>query len=49
MIDNAYLRMTLNPHNESKEATNQYFVSIFATNYNILSIEDGIASLEYVD
>ena len=49
MIDNAYLRMTLNPHNESKEVANQYFISIFATNYNILSIEDGIASLEYVD
>tara|TARA_B110000977_G_scaffold161474_1_gene206452 strand:- start:2241 stop:3539 length:1299 start_codon:yes stop_codon:yes gene_type:complete len=49
MIDNAYLKIVLNPHNESNEISNQYFITVFATNYNILSIEDGIASLEYVD
>lgn len=49
MIDNAYLRVVLNPHDESKDESNQYYVNIFATNYNILSITDGIASLEYVD
>jgi len=47
-IDHRYLRLLLNPKNITNSDTNEYIINVFATNYNILTIEHGVGTLEYV-
>ena len=47
-IDHRYLRLLLNPTNVTKTDTNEYIINVFATNYNILTIEHGVGTLEYI-
>ena len=49
-IDHRYIRLLLNPKNHSNinSNTNEYIINVFATNYNVLSIEHGVASIEFL-
>jgi len=47
-IDHRYLRLLLNPKNITNSDTNEYIINVFATNYNILTIEHGVGTLEYI-
>ena len=41
-VDHRYLRLLLNPVNTENTDTNEYNINVFATNYNLLTIENGM-------
>tara|TARA_B000000557_G_scaffold53185_1_gene40965 strand:- start:83 stop:1396 length:1314 start_codon:yes stop_codon:yes gene_type:complete len=46
-IDHRFMRLFLNPINTENTDTNEYNINVFATNYNLLTIEGGMGFIEY--
>lgn len=46
-IDHRYMRFLLNPVNFTNSDNNEYKITIFARNYNLLTISNGMGMVEY--
>ena len=46
-IDHRYIRFLLNPVNFTNSEKNEYKITIFARNYNLLTISNGMGMVEY--
>ena len=47
-MDHRYIRFILNTDNFTSNSNNEYIINIFATNYNVLNVEHGAATVEFI-
>jgi len=48
VVDHRYIRFILNTDNFTSNSNNEYIINIFATNYNVLNVEHGAATVEFI-